>query len=145
MSVIWNWIFLTQDTFFFLITNFSLIKIYLSKLLKRFVQYINTTIQTKANCWKFQLMQRASYPGFTIASCKILILWSLGRTKLEILSDTTNTELSCVGGMDSGPTMACSNSSSQNMASCMCASVQIFSQHLSTYLYWLGTVYYCHY
>ncbi|KAG6763976.1 hypothetical protein POTOM_031426 [Populus tomentosa] len=48
----------------------------------------------------------------------------------SINNDTTNTELSCIGGMDSGPNMACSKSSSQNMANCMSASVQIFSQHL---------------
>ncbi|KAL9402116.1 hypothetical protein Peur_005965 [Populus x canadensis] len=43
--------FLNSRYFFFCLrTNFSLIKIYLSKLLKRFVQYTNTTIQTKANC-----------------------------------------------------------------------------------------------
>ncbi|KAL3581881.1 hypothetical protein D5086_016213 [Populus alba] len=34
----------------------------------------------------------------------------------SINNDTTNTELSCIGGMDSGPNMACSKSSSQNMA-----------------------------
>ncbi|KAG6765649.1 hypothetical protein POTOM_029699 [Populus tomentosa] len=49
----------------------------------------------------------------------------------SINNDTTNTELSCIGGMESGPNMACSKSSSQNMANCMCASVQIFSQHLN--------------
>ncbi|KAJ6910271.1 hypothetical protein NC652_021065 [Populus alba x Populus x berolinensis] len=34
----------------------------------------------------------------------------------SINNDTTNTELSCIGGMESGPNMACSKSSSQNMA-----------------------------
>ena len=40
----------------------------------------NTTIQIKAKCWKFQLLLRASYLEFIIASCRIL-RW----TKLEIL------------------------------------------------------------